>query len=330
MKRLIAVLIPCFNEEITIEKVVSDFRRELPDAAIYVYDNNSTDETAKIAAAAGAEVGFESKRGKGNVIRTMFREVTADIYVMVDGDDTYPAGRVHDLIAPVAQGKADMTVGTRVTEHEERAFPKFHKFGNEFVRRTINAFFGTNLRDILSGYRCFNERFVKSIPVLSTGFEVETELTLEAIDKRFTIQEIPVKYSNRPEGSHSKLNTFLDGFLVVKSIYWIFKDYRPLRFFFLVGLLALLFGIGLGMIPIREFIATGMMTHPSTAVLATGLVLVSLLSFATGLMLDTVNRRYKEQYQLITDHVILSRAYRKQTPTDRHKDKRGVEGQSSD
>jgi len=175
MKHLIAVLIPCFNEETTIKKVVKDFRRELPDAAIYVYDNNSTDGTVKKACEAGAQISFEHKQGKGNVVRAMFRDVSADLYVMVDGDGTYPAERVHDLISPLAEGKADMTVNTRLAEYEDRSFPVFHKFGNELIRRTINIFFGTKFNDVLSGHRFFSERFVKSVPILSSGFEVETE-----------------------------------------------------------------------------------------------------------------------------------------------------------
>jgi glycosyltransferase involved in cell wall biosynthesis len=304
MKESIAVLIPCYNEELTVRKVIEDFRRELPDAGIYVYDNNSTDGTVKCACTCGAKVRHENKQGKGNVVRTMFREVFADIYVMVDGDATYPAGRVHDLIEPVRSGKADMTVGTRMDQYENKSFRLFHKFGNELIRRTINLLFGTRLRDILSGYRCFNSRFVKSIPILSKGFEVETELTLQALDKRFTIVEIPVEYYKRPEGSFSKLNTYLDGVLVTKTILWIFKDYRPLKFFSLVGGIFFLLGIGFGTVPIVEFLRTTKVTHQGTAVLATGLVLVSLLSFVSGFVLDTINRRYREQYQLLADYII--------------------------
>jgi len=304
MEKSIAILIPCFNEEITVAKVIQDFQRELPDARIYVFDNNSTDGTACNAMACGADVRYEVKQGKGNVVRAMFRDVVADIYIMVDGDATYPANRVHDLIEPVLNGKADMTVATRLEQYEEKSFRLCHKFGNELIRRTINMLFGTQLRDILSGYRCFSSRFVKSIPILSKGFEVETELTLQALDKKFTIKEIPVDYYKRPEGSHSKLNTYLDGMLVIKTIFWIFKDYRPLKFFSLAGLLSLLLGLVLGSIPVTEFINTGKVTHPSTAVLSTAFVLIALLSFATGFILDTINRRYREQYQLLADHII--------------------------
>jgi glycosyltransferase involved in cell wall biosynthesis len=304
MDKSIAILIPCYNEEMTITKVIQDFQRELPGAKIYVFDNNSTDCTVRNAVACGAEVKHEPKQGKGNVVRTMFRDIMADIYVMVDGDATYPADKVRALIEPVMTGKADMTVGTRLDQHEKKSFRLCHKFGNELIRKTINLLFGSQLRDILSGYRCFSSRFVKSVPILSKGFEVETELTLQALDKQYIIQEIPVEYYRRPEGSYSKLNTYLDGMLVLKTIFGIFKDYRPLKFFSLVGLLSLIFGLGLGSIPIAEYIEAGKVTHPSTAVLATGLVLVALLSFATGFILDTINRRYREQYQLLADHII--------------------------
>jgi hypothetical protein len=208
------------------------------------------------------------------------------------------------LIEPVISGKADMTVGTRLEQFEKKSFRLFHKFGNELIRKTINMLFNTNLQDVLSGYRCFSSMFVKSVPILSKGFEVETELTLQALDKGFTIQEIPVEYSKRPEGSYSKLNTYLDGMLVLKTIFLIFKDYKPLKFFSLSSTIFLIFGIVLGSIPIKEFFQTGKVTHPSTAVLSTGLVLLALLLFSTGLILDTINRRNKEYYQLLTDQII--------------------------
>lgn len=304
IEKSIAVIIPCFNEEITISKVVKDFRRELPEAQIYVYDNNSTDFTVQKATVSGAKIRYEYKQGKGNVVRSFFRNIESDLYVMVDGDATYPADKVHALIAPVLAGEADMTVGTRLETYETKSFRLFHKFGNNLIRRTINLLFGTQLSDILSGYRCFSSRFVNSVPILSKGFEVETELTLQALDKNLIIKEIPVNYFNRPEGSTSKLNTYYDGLLVLKTIFWIFKDYRPLKFFSLVALISFLSGIFLGSIPVTEFIKTGKVTHPSTAVLATGFVLVALLAVATGFILDTINRRYREQYQLLTDHII--------------------------
>jgi hypothetical protein len=269
--------------------------------------------TVRNAQNAGAIIRQERKQGKGNVVWAMFRDTDADLYIMVDGDDTYPASEVHLLMAPVEMGIADMSVGTRLAQYEDHSFRFLHMFGNKLIKDTINILFGTNLQDILSGYRCFNRSFVKSIPILSKGFEVETELTLQALDKDFTIKEVPVPYFRRPPGSFSKLNTYMDGILVLKTIFWIFKDYRPLRFFSFIGLFCMLIGIGLGVIPVHEFIRTGLVNHPSTAVLATGFVLVSLLCFATGLILDTINRRYKEQYRLIADSVIHNIVNRKNT-----------------
>ncbi len=300
----IAVLIPCYNEAPTIGTVVDEFRRVLPKARLVVYDNNSTDATAQEAARAGVEVRREYRQGKGSVLRTMFREVDADLYVLVDGDATYPAEDVHQLIAPVAAGRADMSVGMRLEHYGEGSFRFLHRFGNRLIRGLINALFGTHMEDVLSGYRCFNRRFVKSLPILSDGFEVETELTLQALDKGFAVVEVPIHYRPRPAGSSSKLSTFRDGLLIMRTIFDIYKDYRPLRFFSGIGLLSLLAGIGLGSIPVGEYLQTGLVTHPSTAVLATGLVLVSALSFATGLVLDSVNRRYREQYQMLRDFVI--------------------------
>lgn len=303
MHKSIAILIPCYNEEMTVAKVIQDFRREIPEAKIYVFDNNSTDRTVERARVNGAEVRYESKQGKGNVVRSMFRDIRADLYVMVDGDDTYPAERVHALIEPVFAGDADMAVGTRLDTYDDQSFRLFHKLGNEVIKKTINGLFQTRLRDILSGYRCFSSNFVRGIPILSKGFEIETELTLQALDKNFVIKEIPVEYRKRPAGSFSKLSTYLDGMLVLKTIFWVFKDYRPLKFFALLGMLFMAIGLVLGSIPMGEFMDTSKVTHPSTAVLATGLVVVALLSFATGFILDTINRRYREQYQLLIDHV---------------------------
>ncbi|UCH85683.1 MAG: glycosyltransferase [Candidatus Latescibacterota bacterium] len=300
----IAVLIPCFNEEQTVARVVSDFKKELPEATIYVYDNNSTDATAQKAAEAGAVVRSEYKQGKGHVVRSMFRDIDADVYVMVDGDCTYPAEKVHEIIRPVLSEGVDMTVGVRLESYTERSFRRFHKFGNELIKKTINSIFGTNLRDILSGYRGFSKQFVKTSSVLSKGFEVETEMTLQAIDRHFLIQEVPIDYHERPEGSYSKLNTYSDAALIIKTIFWIFKDYRPLKFFSTVALLIFLLGLGLGSVPVVEFFRTTKVTHPSTAVLAAGLVIVSFVFFVTGLILDTIVRRHRELYQLISDHVV--------------------------
>jgi glycosyltransferase involved in cell wall biosynthesis len=306
MKEKIAVLIPCYNEEKTVQKVIKDFRKELPEAHIYVYDNNSSDQTVENAKACKVNIGYEYKKGKGNVVRTMFREVDADVYIMVDGDATYPAAQVHKLIEPVINGKADMTVGTRLESHEDHSFRMFHKFGNTIVCQFINLLFKSHLIDVLSGYRCFSSRFVKNVSILSKGFEVETELTLQALDRNFIIREIPIEYQKRPKGSYSKLNTYGDGLLVFKTIFWLFKDYKPLKFFSIFGTIAIIIGVILGSIPISDYISTGKVTHPSTAVLATGFILIALLAFSTGLILDSINRRYKEQYQLITDYIIFT------------------------
>lgn len=300
----IAILIPCYNEEHTIRKVIRDFRKELPNATVYVYDNNCNDTTAQKAEDENAVVRQERKQGKGNVVRTMFRDIEADFYVMVDGDCTYPAEKVHDILQPVMAGEADMTVGARLDEFSDKSFRPLHKIGNEAIKWAINFLFDCRLRDILSGYRCFNRKFVKSIPILSHGFEVETELTLQALDKNMVIKEVNIPYRERPEGSYSKLSTFRDGLRIIKTILSIFKDYMPLKCFSFVGLAAFLIGLGLGSIPVYEFILTGKVTHPSTAVLATGFVLVSLLSFIAGLILESSKRRHKELFQIITDHKI--------------------------
>jgi glycosyltransferase involved in cell wall biosynthesis len=297
----VAVIIPCLNEEATVGKVVADFRAALPYAVVYVCDNASTDSTSARAAQAGAVVVREHRRGKGAAVRRMFRDVEADLYVMVDGDGTYPADRVRDLIRPVAEGRADMCVGTRLARFEADSFRVFHRFGNSLICDTINVLFGCGLSDVLSGYRCFSRRFVKSVPLLSRGFEVETELTLQALDKDFTVEEVTVDYFKRPDGSFSKLNTYSDGALVLITIFRIFKDYKPLKFFTAAGVIFLLTGLALGAIPIAEFMRTGLVLHFPTAILAVGFVITSLFSFSTGLILDTINRRHREHHRLIAD-----------------------------
>ena len=241
----VAVLIPCYNEELTIEKVIKDFKRELPYADIYVYDNNSKDKTAEIAKREGAIVRRESKQGKGNVVRTMFREIDADIYVMVDGDDTYPAEFVHQLIEPIRNEEADMTIGDRLSNgtYQKENKRHFHEFGNNLVRKGINLLFQTKLRDIMTGYRAFSKMFVKNMPVLSQKFEIETEMSLYALDKRYIIKEIPIIYRDRPNGSQSKLNTIRDGVKVIKTIVNMFKNYKPLQFFTIIALILFMIGI---------------------------------------------------------------------------------------
>jgi len=296
----IAVLIPCYNEELTIEKVIKDFRKELPEADIYVYNNNSKDKTKEIAIKSGAIVVDEYKQGKGNVVRSQFRDIEADIYVMVDGDDTYPAEFVHQLIEPVRNGQADMTIGDRLsngTYQKENKRP-FHEFGNNLVKKAINVLFDTKLKDIMTGYRVFNKRFVKNMPVLSPKFEIETEMSLYALDKKYIIKEIPIVYRDRPEGSSSKLNTVGDGIKVVKTIARMFKDYKPFKFFGLIALILFIIGLAIGIPVLVEFFKTAYITKVPSAILATGFMGLAAVSLQCGIVLDTITRQHKEDYEL--------------------------------
>lgn len=296
----IAVLIPCYNEELTIEKVIKDFRKELPEADIYVYNNNSKDRTKEIAIKNGAIVVDEYKQGKGNVVRSQFRDIEADIYVMVDGDDTYPAEFVHQLIEPVRNGQADMTIGDRLsngTYQKENKSP-FHEFGNNLVKKAINVLFDTKLKDIMTGYRVFNKRFVKNMPVLSPKFEIETEMSLYALDKKYIIKEIPIVYRDRPEGSSSKLNTVGDGIKVVKTIARMFKDYKPFKFFGLIALILFIIGLAIGIPVLVEFFKTAYITKVPSAILATGFMGLAAVSLQCGIVLDTITRQHKEDYEL--------------------------------
>ena len=296
----IAVLIPCYNEELTIEKVIKDFRKELPEADIYVYNNNSKDRTKEIAIKNGAIVVDEYKQGKGNVVRSQFIDIEADIYVMVDGDDTYPAEFVHQLIEPVRNGQADMTIGDRLsngTYQKENKRP-FHEFGNNLVKKAINVLFDTKLKDIMTGYRVFNKRFVKNMPVLSPKFEIETEMSLYALDKKYIIKEIPIVYRDRPEGSSSKLNTVGDGIKVVKTIARMFKDYKPFKFFGLIALILFIIGLAIGIPVLVEFFKTAYITKVPSAILATGFMGLAAVSLQCGIVLDTITRQHKEDYEL--------------------------------
>ena len=296
----IAVLIPCYNEELTIEKVITDFKKELPHAEIYVYNNNSKDRTKEIAIENGAIVIDEYKQGKGNVVRSQFRDIDADIYVMVDGDDTYPAEFVHQLIEVVENGEADMAIGDRLSNgtYQKENKRQFHEFGNNLVRKAINVLFNTNLKDIMTGYRAFNKRFVKNMPILSPKFEIETEMSLYALDKKYVIKEIPIIYRDRPEGSNSKLNTVNDGIKVVRTIVRMFKDYKPFRFFGIIALILLILGMIIGIPVIYEFARTSYITKIPSAILATGLVGLSAISFQCAIILDTVTRQHREDYEL--------------------------------
>lgn len=298
----LAVLIPCFNEEQTVGKVVDDFRRELQDAQIYVYDNNSADGTALIAQKHGAIVRREVRQGKGHVVRSMFRDIDADVYIMVDGDDTYPAEAVHDLISSITQGTADMVVGNRQAEGAYASENKraFHTFGNTLVRRIINFLFNGSLNDVMSGYRAFNERFVRSIPITSPGFEVETEMTLNALDKGCVIAEVPVAYRDRPAGSSSKLNTFRDGAKVLTAIVRIFKDYRPMLFFGYLSLLLFVVGLAIGLPVVADYAHTGLVPRLPSAVLALGIELLAAIALTCGLILQTMSRHFREIYEITT------------------------------
>ena len=310
----IAVLLPCYNEEVTIGKVIKDFRKELPDADIYVYDNNSKDKTAEIAKENGAIVKHEYRQGKGNVVRSMFRDIDADIYVMADGDDTYPAEEVHKLIEPIKNGEADMVIGDRLTNGTYKNENKrhFHEFGNNLVKNSINKLFKTNLKDIMTGYRVFSKLFVKTMPVMSPKFEIETEMSLHALDKKFIIKEIPIVYRDRPEGSESKLNTVGDGIKVIKTIVKMFKDFKPRQFFWVIALIVGIIGLAVGMPVIIEFAKTGYITKVPSAVLATGIMIFALIIVQCGVILDTVVKQHRENYELeISRYVQLEKINKK-------------------
>lgn len=303
----IAVLIPCHNEGATVAKVVADFRRALPEADVWVFDNASSDDTAQQAGEAGARVRRVNARGKGHVVRAMFRDVEADAYLMVDGDDTYPAAEARGLLAPVLAGDADMAIGTRLQSHAAGAFRRFHGVGNRLVCWTLARLFGHRVGDALSGYRAFSRRFVKSMPVLSRGFEIETEMMVFALSGDYAIVERPIAYGARPQGSHSKLRTFRDGARVLGTAAFLYKDLRPLQCFGTIALVCGLAGLGCGLFVVHQFQQTGLVLHPSTAVLAVALILTGLIALTTGLVLDTVNRRSGEIQRLLTDHVLAPR-----------------------
>lgn len=296
----IVVLIPCYNEELTIEKVVKDFKRELPEADIYVYDNNSKDKTAELAEKAGAIVRRENRQGKGNVVRTMFREIEADIYVMVDGDDTYPADFVHELIKPIKNNEADMVIGDRLSNgtYQQEIKKNFHEFGNNLVRGAINLLFNNKLKDIMTGYRVFSRMFVKNMPVMSPNFELETEMTLFALDKKFRIKEFPIVFRERPEGSESKINTVSDGIKVIKTIIKMFKDHKPLKFFSILFVIFLILGLVVGIPVVVEFYKTGYITKMPSAILATGLITLAVIMEQCGLILHTIVKQHREDYEL--------------------------------
>ena len=295
----IAAIIPCYNEELTISKVIDDFKKIVPKAKIYVFDNNSKDKTAEIAKSSGAVVIKEKRQGKGYVVQSMFNKIDAGIYIMVDGDDTYDLSQVHQMISMVLNDEADMVVGTRLETYTDKSFRPFHTFGNKLVKSLINKLFRTNLRDIMSGLRVMNRAFVKNINIMASGFEVETEMTIKALKYGFMIRELDINYKERPAGSFSKLNTFKDGARVIKTIFIIFKDYRPLLFFSVVALFFLLISLLSGYIVVDEFIETRYITHVPLAIFASGTMILAIISFVTGIILDSVNRRVDELYSYL-------------------------------
>ena len=299
MPARIAVLIPCYNESLTIAKVVNDFRNALPEAEIYVYDNNSTDHSDEIALAAGAIVRYEYSPGKGNVIRSMFRDIQADCYLMVDGDDTYPAESAREMARLILENKAEMVVGDRLsaTYFSENKRP-LHNSGNVLVRKLVNVMFKGKITDIMSGYRAFSSLYVKSYPVIKQGFEIETDMTIFALDKNLSVRSIPVDYRDRPEGSVSKLNTVADGIRVLKTIFQLFKDYRPLFFFGLIALLLFIIGVILFYPILIYFLKTGIVPRFPTLFAALFIILASIECFCCGLILDTEAKNSRRMFEL--------------------------------
>ena len=313
----VAVLIPCYNEELTVAEVVTQFRDELPDADIYVFDNNSNDRTAEVAREAGAIVHFERRQGKGYVVQSMFRRVDADIYIMVDGDGTYPPSEVHRLLAPVLDDEADMSVGSRLHADSESQFKSLNRFGNRMFLAVLNSIFKVRITDMLSGYRVFNRRFVKGVPLFGGGFETETELTIKALARGYRIEEVPVNLGVRPEGSFSKIRITQDGFRILNMLLALFRDYKPLTFFGTAGLALIALAIVPGLVVVYEFWQTGLVLRLPSAVLAVGLALAGMLSLTVGLVLHTIARRSQEmEHQLQslleeTKHQIKSELGRK-------------------
>ena len=301
----VAVLIPCFNEALTIKKVVEDFKQVIPEGGvIYVYDNNSTDDTAMIAEAAGAVVHHEYQQGKGNVVRRMFREVDAECYIMVDGDDTYPADHAPEMIRFVLDKKTDMVIGDRLssTYFEENKRP-FHNMGNGLVRKSINMLFRSDISDIMTGYRAFSYQFVKSFPVLSKGFEIETEMTIHAVDKNMHLENVVITYRDRPDGSESKLSPISDGIKVLKTIVKLFRNYRPLLFFGgIAASLALLSVIFFAPVFI-EYLNTGLVPNVPTLIVCGFTMLGAIQSFFSGLVLETIRRKDREDFEMELVHI---------------------------
>ena len=305
----IAVLIPFYNEAKTIRKVVEDWKKELPEAAIYVYDNNSSDGTDMIAREAGAIVRYERQQGKGNVVRRMFQDIDALCYIMIDGDDTYPAEYGREMVNEVLENRVDMVIGDRLssTYFQENKRP-FHNFGNSLVRTCINSMFGADVKDIMTGYRAFSYRFVKTFPVLSKGFEIETEMTIHAVDKSMYVKNTVITYRDRPEGSESKLNTFQDGFKVLRTIIRMLRNYRPLRFFGFMSLFMMLLALILFVPVFGEYLATGLVPRIPTLIVSGFLVIAALISLFSGLILHMIAQKDKRDFEF---HIYMAENERK-------------------
>ena len=304
----IAVLIPCYNEEKTVQKVVRDFQEVLPEAVVYVYDNNSTDGTDRIARDAGAIVRYEYRQGKGNVIRSMFRDIEAQCYLMIDGDDTYPAEDAPQMIDLVLNKGVDMVIGDRLssTYFTENKRP-FHNSGNLVVRGLINRLFRSNVKDIMTGYRAFSRLFVKSFPVLSKGFEIETEMTIHALDKNFLLEEVPVSYRDRPTGSESKLNTVSDGVKVLKTIMNLFRDYKPLLFFTTLSVICVIGALALFIPVLLEYFATGLVLRFPTLIVSGVLATIGILLWICGLILHVTVKKHRQLYEILLNQISIGR-----------------------
>lgn len=298
----ITVMIPTLNEEKSISKVIKDFKKELPNAQIIVYDNGSTDNTVKLAREEGATVLFQKKRGKGNVVRAMFNNIESDIYIMVDGDDTYSGDNVKELIKFVQNGEADMVVGARLN-YEEKSFSLSHKFGNKLLTTIINKTFNTNLKDVLSGYRIMNREFVKEMVLLSSGFEVESELTIRSLQEGYRVKEIPIFYKARKKGSKSKLKTINDGWNILYTIITLFRDYNPIKFFSIFSLFFLSIGLAFGIKIVIEYFMTGLLWHVGTTILTALMIILSTIIFMMGLLLSSVNNKWKITQEMIKKYM---------------------------
>ena len=303
----VMVLIPCYNEELTIRQVVREFRAKLPQATICVFDNNSSDRTADEAIEAGAMLLCERRQGKGYVVQSMFHQLDADIYIMVDGDGTYPADTVDALMAPILAGEADMVVGSRLHTESQSRFRLLNRFGNRLFLTILNRLFNVHLTDILSGYRAFNRKFVKDMPLFSQGFEIETELTIKALQRGHRVVEVPVDLGNRPEGSFSKIRLVHDGLLILNTILALFRDYKPLTFFALLGSLLIIAGIIPGVVVIVEYLKTGLVLRFPSALLAVGCISMGMLLLVSGLIIHTITRRFQEldyKLQLLNEELL--------------------------